>query len=80
MIFDCGQSSTLLIHQAVAEYFIGPKPEGMVVDHIDGTRDNNHFTNLQYITHAENIRKGYVGKTGDNHHSTILSDDQADEI
>lgn len=46
----------LLIHQIVAETFIGPCPEGCEVSHKDGNSHNNHVSNLEYCTHLENER------------------------
>lgn len=80
LLHQGGKPQTLLIHHAVAKHFVGPRPDGLVVDHIDGTRDNNHYTNLRYITHAENVRKGYDGKRGDNHHASKLTDAAVVEI
>lgn len=80
ILFDNGNNMTLLIHHAVAACFIGPRPSGLVIDHIDGNKANNHVSNLRYITHAENIRKGYDGKRGNNHHSSVLTDQQVNEI
>ena len=48
---------TLIIHHLVAEYFIGDRPDGLVIDHIDGNKTNNHVSNLRYITTKENLRK-----------------------
>lgn len=45
------------IHSLVAEAFIGPRPEGFVINHIDHNRTNNHASNLEYITQKENVRK-----------------------
>jgi hypothetical protein len=42
------------VHSVVAESFIGPCPEGLVVDHGDFNRSNNRYTNLEYVTHLEN--------------------------
>jgi hypothetical protein len=49
---------TIYIHTLVAESFLGVRPEGMVIDHIDGDKSNNHLTNLRYATVAENCKKG----------------------
>lgn len=75
-----GPPKTLLIHHAVALHFIGERPEGLVIDHIDGNRANNHFRNLRYITHAENIAKGYDGKRGENHFLSKFDDKTVEEI
>lgn len=80
MLYRDGKQVTMLIHHAVALHFIGMRPVGLVVDHIDGTRDNNHYSNLRYITHSENIRKGYDGKRGQNNPSAKYSDNVVDQI
>lgn len=51
-----GKKGNMFIHHLVAFTFIGPKPEGMEVDHIDRVITNNAATNLRYITHKENMR------------------------
>lgn len=42
-------------HAIVAGSFIGPRPAGMHVDHIDGNRSNNSAANLRYVTPKGNI-------------------------
>jgi hypothetical protein len=44
------------IHRIVASVFIGD-PTGFDVDHIDGNKENNDISNLEIITHKENVRR-----------------------
>jgi len=37
------------------EHFVGPRPEGLVIDHIDRDRLNNIVSNLRYVTQKENM-------------------------
>jgi len=43
------------IHRLVAQVFIGPRPEGCIIRHLDGDRRNNHVSNLAYGTKEENV-------------------------
>ena len=45
-----------LFHQLVAQAFLGDRPEGLVIDHIDRNKLNNNVSNLRYITFKENLR------------------------
>lgn len=44
------------VHRLVAEAFIGPRPDGLTINHKDGCKTHNAFTNLEYITNTENQR------------------------
>jgi hypothetical protein len=55
---------THFIHQLVAREW-APNPEQKrCVDHIDGSRTNNHWENLRYATHSENQRNKRRRKDG----------------
>ena len=49
-----GKKRGVTIHSLVAECWLGSKPEGYEIDHIDKDKTNNHYTNLRYVTHSEN--------------------------
>jgi hypothetical protein len=42
-------------HHVVAAQFIGPRPDRLVIDHIDQCKTNNSVSNLRYITQQENM-------------------------
>lgn len=42
------------VHQLVLEAFVGPRPDGLVVRHLNGNKDDNRLENLRYGTVAEN--------------------------
>jgi hypothetical protein len=44
------------VHRLMMEAFKGPSP--LMVDHLDGVRDNNILENLEYVTNRENCIRG----------------------
>ena len=53
-----GIRRALYIHQLVAIYFLdAPESDDLEINHIDGNSLNNSVTNLEWITHAENMRE-----------------------
>ncbi len=46
-----------LVHKLVAHAFIGPRPLGLEIDHIDGNKDNNCVDNLEYVTRKQNVSR-----------------------
>ena len=49
------------VHRLVAlRYCINPKPEEYhEVNHIDGNKTNNHYTNIEWCSRAQNIQHAY---------------------
>ncbi|MBR0103947.1 MAG: HNH endonuclease [Selenomonadaceae bacterium] len=55
------------IARVVAECWLGAKPEGYEIDHIDRNSLNNHYTNLRYATKSEQMKNrdhSRISKTG----------------
>jgi hypothetical protein len=49
-----GKHKSFTRHTIIALTFIGPKPKGMLVRHLDGNRQNNTAKNLAYGTSQDN--------------------------
>lgn len=48
------------IHRIIATLFCPDSPDaGEYVNHIDGNKDNNHSTNLEWCTHTENMKHAW---------------------
>ena len=50
-----GNSKTVKAHVLVAECWLGDRPAGYDIDHIDRNKTNNHYSNLRYATRKENM-------------------------
>lgn len=53
-----------VVHKLVAEAFIGKRPNGFVIDHINDNRLDNKSTNLQYLSNRRNLLKSKKGLNG----------------
>lgn len=53
---NLGRRNQKLIHELVAAAFIGPKPEGSEIRHLNGDPTDNAVNNLAYGTRSENMR------------------------
>lgn len=51
-----GKVRRVIIHKVVAECWLGKKPNGYEIDHIDRNSLNNHYTNLRYVTHSKQMK------------------------
>jgi len=74
-----GRAKTMKAHQIVAAAFIGPRPSGSQVRHLDGNPADNSVLNLRYGTPAENAadREAHGNtRRGDAHGSAKATDAQ----
>ena len=46
----------IMIHSVVAECWLGDKPDGYEIDHIDRNTYNNDYRNLRYVTKSEQMK------------------------
>jgi hypothetical protein len=76
-----GKRHDVFVHRLVALAFLGPPPsERHEVAHGDGRPTNNHWTNLRWATHAENmldkrVHGTYPDRKGEKHPMARLTDE-----
>lgn len=46
----------VMLAKVVAECWLGEKPDGLQIDHIDRNSLNNDYRNLRYVTQSENMK------------------------
>jgi hypothetical protein len=55
LLYTNGHRVGRRVHQIVALAFLGPRPDGLEIRHLDGNKLNNALNNLAYGTHEENL-------------------------
>ena len=71
------------VHVLVAEAFIGPRPNGMVVCHKNDDKGDARLINLEYGTHSQNKQQALKnGKTpvGEKHPQSKLKNSEVEKI
>lgn len=58
-LWDNGRKKRFFRHRLVAEYFIPNPLNRQFVNHIDGNKSNNKYTNLEWCTQSENEKHAY---------------------
>ena len=80
-----GQGTTYSVHILVMAAFVGPRPEGIQVNHRNGDKTDNRLSNLEYVTPKQNarhaIRNGFKDVLkGERHGMSKLTADQVRAI
>lgn len=55
-LFSDSGARNVQVHALVLSAFVGPRPDGQEIRHLDGDSTSNRLDNLAYGTHAENMR------------------------
>lgn len=55
-----GKHKGKYVHRLVWEAFNGPIPPGMEINHIDEDKSNNALSNLELVTHKQNMNHGTI--------------------
>lgn len=55
-----GRAKMRKIHHLVMAAFVGPRPEGYQINHIDGIKTHNRLSNLEYATAKENAQHAWA--------------------
>jgi hypothetical protein len=81
---DCVQKSFDVAFLVITA-FVGPRPEGLEINHIDGDKSRNWSDNLEWLTPEENKKKArdmglYRNAEGANHPLAKLTEEQARAI
>ena len=76
---------TYTIHKLVAKAFISCTDNSLVVNHKDGNKLNNHFSNLEWVTSSDNQKHAYatglrISVKGNNHGLSKLTEEAVIEI
>lgn len=77
-----GKYKTRLVHELVSEAFLGDRPAGMQIRHLDDNQKNNAPENLDYGTQEQNWSDRLVNgiSLGEQHHNSKLTKEIAAEI
>lgn len=77
-----------LVHSLVMEAFIGPRPEGMDINHKNGNKQDNRLENLEYCSRSQNmahaVRTGLMPppplKRGTSQHLARLNEEKVRHV
>ena len=84
-----GTTKQRTIHSLVMETFVGPRPNGLWINHKNGDKTDNRLENLEYCTASDNQRhavatglapKPPLRRGTDNDHKCKLTEDQVRQI
>lgn len=78
-----GKTKREYIHRLVGENFVDNPDKFPVINHIDGDKHNNQFSNLEWVTYSDNNQHAYntgLKAKGENFYNAKLNRRCVDEI
>jgi len=82
-LYNEGKQRRVTVHSLVAAAFIGKRPEGFEINHIDADKKNNRAENLEYLTTSQNHKhaaENLLGYRGELNGQSKLTADKVKEI
>lgn len=78
-----GKRIKRFVHRLITEAFLGPVPPGHCVNHLNGDKQDNRLTNLEYVTFSGNNQHasalGLIAH-GERHGMALLTEVQVRQI
>lgn len=80
-----GELKTQKVHRLVAWCFVNGDKDATEVNHKDGNKLNNHYSNLEWVNRSENMKHAYSNKLinpkrGESNGNSKLNAEQVKEI
>ena len=82
-VWNGGKPFTYLAHRIVAECWLDNPDNFPYIDHINNNKLDNRMDNLEWVTHAENMKRVWEDgllKTGEESHAAKLTDKDIQKI
>lgn len=85
-LYHNGNKKTCKVHRLVMDSSITVRSNNQIqINHIDGDKNNNSSTNLEWVTCSENVKHAFdmklkVAKKGNDHSNSIFTEDLVHKI
>lgn len=81
---EMGHGKRFSVHRLVAAAFIGRRPDGMHINHINGIKTDNRVENLEYVTQSQNMKHAFAmglqSNVGERHSQAKLTEEKVKQI